>query len=287
MRPQSNVCSHDTERGGRQREGRGHRRFRGNVAAELRFPCAGGLAGNTRWRPGGNAVGDLRVGCQHVAEHEPVALHGCPDLACDGGVEDGTGVDECVELAVLATWIDVRWKVVEQLGVKPAAGKRRIESAWVDADQDRLKTRIDELTSQRVRVAAPQRKDGLLADPAEPLLAVRADVGQKQVAERDRLRSASGASASACPIRCSYTSLAQAAGISTSTRARPVAWAWRRSSSRRTPCIEIRASSAVTVVISARGGGPERCCSSCSASAESFPPLQDNANTLGYGSCRR
>ncbi len=73
-----------------------------------------------------------------------------------------------MKLAVFATRIDVRWQVGEQFGVKPTAGKRRIENARVDADQNRLKTRIDELTSQRVGVAAPERKDGLLANPVEP-----------------------------------------------------------------------------------------------------------------------
>src|ERR1700745_1943603 len=48
---------------------------------------------------------------QHVAEHEPVALYGRADLAANERAEDGTGVDERVELAVLAARVDVRREI--------------------------------------------------------------------------------------------------------------------------------------------------------------------------------
>ena len=91
--------------------------------------------------------------------------------------EDWAAVNEGVELAVLATRIDVWREAVEQLPVKRPPRERSVEPGRVDADEKGLEAVLDELLGQELGVAAPKGKDRLLIDPAEPLLAIGANVG--------------------------------------------------------------------------------------------------------------
>src|SRR5581483_8770448 len=122
-----------------------------------------------------------------IAEREAVAFDGWPQLDGQRSREDRAGVDERVELAVLAARVDMLREIREQCAVVVASGESPVEHARVDAHQNGLEACPDELVRERRRVSAPQRKHRLPSDPGEPLLAVGTDVFEVEVAERERL----------------------------------------------------------------------------------------------------
>ena len=127
----------------------------------------------------------MASGGYQVAEDEAVALNDRASGASDGGVEYRAGVDEGMELAVLAAEIDAGGQVGEQLLVEGATRERRIELGRVDADQGRFKSGVDEVIRELCRVEAPNRKQPTLAGRREPCFAIGADVFEEEVAVGD------------------------------------------------------------------------------------------------------
>ena len=68
----------------------------------------------------------------YVAEQESVTLNDFPDPDGESFPEDRSGIDEGVELAVLAAGINAGREIVEQLLVEPAPGERAVELCRID-----------------------------------------------------------------------------------------------------------------------------------------------------------
>lgn len=80
-------------------------------------------------------------------------------------LEDRAGVDEGVELAVLAAGVDANGEVGQQRLVEGAADERRIELARIDADEHRLEARLNELEGEFAGVPLPERDTALRPAP--------------------------------------------------------------------------------------------------------------------------
>src|SRR4029450_10427019 len=88
-----------------------------------------------------------------------------------------------VELAALATGIDLCWQVAEQRPVEFAARKACIETPRVDAREARAQTAIDHLLRELIGRNPPDREERLEPRAGELLLAIPANVLEKQIAE--------------------------------------------------------------------------------------------------------
>ena len=93
-----------------------------------------------------------------------------------------------MKLAVLPTGVHTRGQLGEELVIERSPDERRVKLRRVDTHEDGAKTGVDELAGERGRVATPERKHGALADGGKTSLAIRADVGEEQVAKGDRLQ---------------------------------------------------------------------------------------------------
>ena len=91
-----------------------------------------------------------------------------------------------MELAVLAARIHAGGEIVEQPLVEPSPGERTVELPRIDARDDRLKARGDELARETGRVPVPEWKAGSLGEGGQTVFAVGPDILEEQVAERDR-----------------------------------------------------------------------------------------------------
>src|SRR5688572_6728693 len=101
---------------------------------------SGSSAPSRRERPQATAIRTCRpsIASHEIGEREALADHLLADQAGDRSFEARAGVDERVELAVLAARIDSRGQLIEERRVVLAAGERRVEPARVDADDIRL-----------------------------------------------------------------------------------------------------------------------------------------------------
>src|SRR4051794_41053047 len=133
---------------------------------------------------GSSALG--RLGREQVLKREAVARHDLSQLDLDRSVEDRAGVDEGVELAVLAAGVDAGGQVGQQRLVKAAADEGGVELPGVDADECRLETGVDEIFGEDGGVAAPEGEEAGATGAGQSLLAIGADVGEEEVAEGNR-----------------------------------------------------------------------------------------------------
>jgi len=127
-----------------------------------------------------------------IAKDKAVTLDDLARLACDRLGEDRSGMDEGVELAVLAAGVDAGGQVGEQLLVIRTPREGGVERSRVQTDDPRLEAGGDELSCQGARVASPQWEETAPAGCAESRLAVGADIFEKQIAESDRLDTGQG-----------------------------------------------------------------------------------------------
>ena len=111
-----------------------------------------------------------------------------PDADGDRLAQGAARVHEGVKLAVLAAGVDACRELIEQR-LRRTRDRRTRPAACADrrSAEHRAQARVDHLARQRARVAEPQRELGPEADGGQPLLAVRADVRQEQVAEDHRV----------------------------------------------------------------------------------------------------
>src|ERR1700676_5121010 len=105
------------------------------------------------------AVGHDGSSCRHdvtVVEarcpHNPLTRP-----ARDRLLEDGTGINKRVILAVLTTWVGIVRKIAQQLIINFSAGERRVYGLRIDAGEDRLESQPDEGPHKLVGVAHPDR----------------------------------------------------------------------------------------------------------------------------------
>ena len=120
-----------------------------------------------------------------IAPDEPLARDDLAGLDRRAAAEHRTGVDEGMELAVLAARIDAGRQVGEQRRVELAAGERRVEHARIDAGEPRAQAAGDHLAREPRRRHAPQRKQRRQPGAREPLFAIAPHVLEEQIAERD------------------------------------------------------------------------------------------------------
>ena len=92
-----------------------------------------------------------------------------------------------MKFAVLAAGIDMRRKIDEQALAEVAPAERGVELFGVDAAEDRAVTPLDEVACETRCVFAPERKHAAPAEPREHRFAVCAHVGEKKIAECDRV----------------------------------------------------------------------------------------------------
>lgn len=90
-----------------------------------------------------------------------------------------------MELAALATRIDRRWQIGEQLTVEGAADEVGRELRRVDADESRGNTERAATLGQRGCRLAPEREERCEAGAGEQSLAVCTNVGEKKIAKRN------------------------------------------------------------------------------------------------------
>lgn len=123
----------------------------------------------------------------HIAKDEALALDDLAELARNRLGKDRSGMDKGVELAVLTTRVNVRGQVGEKLLVVCSPREGGIERSRVQTNDDRLEAGGDELPRQGTSVASPERKETAHVVCGESLLAVGADILEKEVAEDDGL----------------------------------------------------------------------------------------------------
>src|SRR4051794_3659676 len=143
-------------------------------SAVVTSPAIGGIA---------QALKSLQ---EEVLEGEAVALCDLAELDPDRRPENRAGMDEGVELTVLAAGVDAVGQVGEERLVEAAADEGGVELGGIDADEDRFEAGLDELLREGGGVATPEREERSAAGADQPLLAVGADVLEEEVAEGDR-----------------------------------------------------------------------------------------------------
>src|SRR5581483_1519841 len=109
--------------------------------------------------------------------------------------------DKRMELAPLAAGIDTIRKFIQQCLVKQPSREAPVELPRIDADKVRAHSGGDHLARKLVRWNPPARKNRLQPRACELRLAIRADVLQKQIAERDGLNSFRHGTRTACTHR--------------------------------------------------------------------------------------
>src|ERR1700676_438292 len=72
-------------------------------------------------------------------------------------LEDGTGINKRVILAVLTTWVGIVRKIAQQLIINFSAGERGVYGLRIDAGEDRLESQPNEGPHKLVGVAHPDR----------------------------------------------------------------------------------------------------------------------------------
>src|SRR5205814_3655880 len=92
---------------------------------------------------------------------------------------------ERVELTTLTAWIDARGQIGKECRIELASGEAFVELGGIDADQTRLESSVDEPLRELRGIEPPYWEAGLKTGSLQQSLAIRADVGQKKVAERD------------------------------------------------------------------------------------------------------
>jgi len=92
---------------------------------------------------------------------------------------------ERVKLAPFAARVDGRGKIVEQGIVELATGEARREDARIDATDSRAQSSADHLAGERVGRPLPQRENRGDSRAGQPLLAIFANVAQKEITKCD------------------------------------------------------------------------------------------------------
>jgi len=122
---------------------------------------------------------------KQVADDETVALDDDAALDCDWRGEHRTGIGEGVKLAPFSAWVGSGREIFEKGSIEFAAGQRGWHLPRIDARDPGAKTAVDHFASQCARVAPPQRKDGGQSRSGHLLFPIRADIFEKEIAERD------------------------------------------------------------------------------------------------------
>src|SRR6185503_5027768 len=110
--------------------------------------------------------------------HDRMRLAG---LKRDWLLEHRPRVHARVELAALATRIDLGRQVAQQRPIEFAAGEASVETPRVDAREARAKTAIDHLFGELIGRDPPHRKERLEACAREMLFAIPTNVFEKQI----------------------------------------------------------------------------------------------------------
>jgi hypothetical protein len=120
---------------------------------------------------------------QQIAETESVAHNFFADANRDRGLKYGAIENVRVEFAVLTAGVDAWRQIGEEGSVQLAPREGRIENAGIDADGDRSKTQSHKFPRKFTRVALPDGKQRLHANPGKIFLAVNAQVFEENIAE--------------------------------------------------------------------------------------------------------
>jgi hypothetical protein len=100
-------------------------------------------------------------------------------------VENWTIEDERVELTVFAARVGVGGKIAEEGGVKFAAGEAGVENFGVNTDGNGAKMLVVEMADEFARIALPDGEESGHANASEVILAVGAEVFEKDIAKGD------------------------------------------------------------------------------------------------------
>jgi len=138
-----------------------------------------------------------------IAEDEAVSLDDVPDSAGNRLGKAGTHVDERVEFASLAAWVDIGGQLGEQAIVVLATGERAVELLRVYAYEHCAKAGSDEFVRKAGGVPAPEGKKSALAFACEQDLAIPADVLEEEIAKATSSTPSRRADANASIHRCS------------------------------------------------------------------------------------
>src|SRR5882672_2052057 len=132
------------------------------------------------------APADLEVSpCRQVAPDERRDLVRRTRVDDDRLAEHRSGVYARMKFAALATRVDRRRQIAQQRAIELPAGEARIELTGIHAREPRAQAAVDHLLGKLARRDAPDGKERLEPGSRELVLAVAADVLEKQVAERD------------------------------------------------------------------------------------------------------
>src|SRR2546423_779595 len=105
-------------------------------------------------------------------------------LERDRLAEHRPGIHTRMKLAALTARVDRRRQIAEQRAVELPADETRIELPSVDTGQPRAKAAVDHLFGKLPCRNAPDGKERIESRSRELLLAIAADVLEKQIAER-------------------------------------------------------------------------------------------------------
>lgn len=131
--------------------------------------------------------GALLMPRHEIGEPETVAQNDFAKTEFDRAAEIRSVVHERMKLAVLAAGVDVARKFGEELVVDDPAREAFVQFRRIDAHHRALETEREELPDQSRGVAAPDGIDARHAVARQEPVAIRANVGEKQIPEHHRV----------------------------------------------------------------------------------------------------
>src|SRR5882724_1011893 len=121
---------------------------------------------------------------EQIAKYKRISFHNFTCFTFHGLLKNRPVVDERMKFSIFPSRVGVRGQIAEEEVVKVAPRKTPIQDSRIDADRTRSKSRFNERARQFAGVPFPNWKNRLHTDFRKVLLAIDAQVFQKNIAER-------------------------------------------------------------------------------------------------------